>query len=268
MKKYIVNHNVFTEENDLSFYLLGYYMTDGCLEQTKNGYISRFIVSSLDKELLLKIKRLLCPRKKLEIVSDKRSHRLRLTDKKCIDWLQTWGCTARKSHSLSLKQNIPSQWIADFLRGCIDGDGCITTYNKKWKNKGNKLRSRKRLVVHLTSASVEFISQIKKMIPKEIDYNITTYNAGTTTMHRINFYDLQAQQLLKWIYYPHHKLSMKRKLICMKKVSTMKFGRRKRTNVECKKVWQLQSNGLRSQQIANQLGIPRSTVWKIMHRIT
>lgn len=223
-KKYFTNQ-ILTLNNDLSFYLLGLYMTDGCIE-TKNNKPFRFIITSKDKELLIKIKHILCPM--APITKSSNCYQFRLCDSKSIEWLISYGCTPRKSLSIKIRKNIPKKYIPDFIRGCIDGDGSISIYKRK-----RKISSSNALDVYLCSASMSFIKQISKLIPKNINYNIGTYkNIGSWNkpgiINKIVFTDAHAYELLKWIYYPEHKISLKRKNIMVRRASKIKLSTKRK----------------------------------------
>jgi len=54
-------------------------------------------------------------------------HRLQWGDRLFYDWLQSIGLTPAKSLTLG-PLAVPDEYFVDFFRGCIDGDGSITTY--------------------------------------------------------------------------------------------------------------------------------------------
>ena len=56
-----------------------------------------------------------------------RGHRIAWSDRRFYDWLTTVGLTPAKSLTLG-PLAIPDDYFADFLRGCIDGDGSVRVY--------------------------------------------------------------------------------------------------------------------------------------------
>lgn len=60
MKKYTHKTEILTNEDDISFYLLGAYMTDGCIAMRDSKPISATLVSS-DFEWIEKIKNIISP---------------------------------------------------------------------------------------------------------------------------------------------------------------------------------------------------------------
>ncbi len=49
-RKHKYNENIFTDENEISYYLLGVFLTDGCMKKTSVSLFSK------DKDWLISIK--------------------------------------------------------------------------------------------------------------------------------------------------------------------------------------------------------------------
>lgn len=82
--KYKYNLELFTNEDDLSFYLLGAAITDGCITESgtnKSSY--RFSFSSADFDWIESIKNLICPEMKL--IDQKTYHSFRVSSKKICE---------------------------------------------------------------------------------------------------------------------------------------------------------------------------------------
>ncbi len=132
-QKYKYNLDVFNNENDLSFYLLGSIITDGCVV-LKNNKARRVSIDSKDISWLNTIASLIEPN--LRVRETGGSYRLDINSTELCEWLHKWNCGPCKSLTVTLP-NIPSQYFVDFVRGCIDGDGSISQckYEKKKNNK-------------------------------------------------------------------------------------------------------------------------------------
>lgn len=216
-RKYIVNQNSFLQEDDISFYLLGAYMTDGCISDQKRHI--NFSISSKDEEWIENIKNNVCPTKPIWI--DENCFVFAASDIDCINWLISYGCTPRKSKTLKIEKEIPKEYYRDFIRGVMDGDGSISTSLYK-KIKNNKEYWYKKTSTYICSASLPFLEAIKLMVPDNINCNINTMARkdtfikgklvrSTCNVYRLTFNDSYAKKFLTWIYYPDNKLSMKRK---------------------------------------------------------
>lgn len=115
-QKYNTNHLILLNEDDISYYLLGAYITDGNVEKKKNSY-------SKDFDWIESIKNILSPDRPIYSKLNK-LFTLKISDIKTYNWLLSKGCIANKSISVKFP-NVPENYIPDFIRGCIDGDGCI-----------------------------------------------------------------------------------------------------------------------------------------------
>ena len=126
--KYDYNLSVLYNEDDISFYLLGAFITDGCVYKN-NGNTYACQLSSCDKDWLETIKKILG--KNLNIHQFKENYwGIRITRNEIAQWFIKHGCIPQKTYSITLPQ-IPEKFFSDFLRGCIDGDGSIGTYVSK-----------------------------------------------------------------------------------------------------------------------------------------
>jgi hypothetical protein len=216
--KYTYETKIFTQENEVSYYLLGVFLTDGCMKK------DRVCLSSKDKEWLEDIKNLICP--SLPIVKDgKNCYRIAIYNKEIRQWLTNNKCIPNKSLILEFP-NIPEQYLPDFIRGCIDGDGSISHKQyKRYRNKNGKPYLFYSTHYTLTSASKAFINEFDKILQsKNIDHSIITSKPGTKKsiidgrqiLHKNTLYQItgghrSAFHFLNWIYYPDHQISLKRK---------------------------------------------------------
>jgi hypothetical protein len=214
--------------------LLGVFLTDGCTTTPCKKVKNRCHIISKDKDWLKSISMIIC-NEDITCRSNKKYLRLNIGDKKIVQWLIEHGCNPRKTLTLEMPP-IPLQYLPDFIRGCIDGDGSIshTTYKKYNKTK-TKCYLYKKTTCYLCGASKVFIDQFKEILTiidiksslvtltpeqqnkykKIIDHrNIIAKN----NIYRVNMSDSSAYKFLKWIYYDEHKLSMPRKLIKAKTI--------------------------------------------------
>jgi len=102
------------------------------------------------------------------------------------------GLCTNKSKRIS-KLRIPKTYLADFLRGHLDGDGTIRSYS------GYKFPNSRRLYVNFMSASKKHITWLQKII--NTTYNIT---GKIRTEHRIwilIYAKAESKILLRKIYY-------------------------------------------------------------------
>lgn len=140
-------------------YWLGIMYSDGCVCKRANGSYS-ISLEMVDKEHIEKFRdalnavdhKVLTVRHK-HFDNAKLSYVIHIYDKKMAKDLIQLGCIPQKSLYLSSIPNIPQEFIYDFIRGFVDGDGCIC-YNKY----------RDSYVFKLTGASQLLLRDIMKVL--------------------------------------------------------------------------------------------------------
>ncbi len=200
-QKYNYNLEVFTNEDSISYYLLGVFITDGHVTIRK-GYKTAHITSK-DKLWLELIASIICPNKPLS--PSRNAWVLTINNTKICDWLISKGCYPAKSLTIKFP-HIPNIYIHDFIRGCWDGDGCICVY---------KAKSRKNLRVYsyIASASEQFIISIFNILQqKEINCSIHKLKLcggiidgrkiiAKNHLHKVHLSDQATVKLIEFIYY-------------------------------------------------------------------
>jgi hypothetical protein len=212
--KYIYNLDVFLNESALSYYLLGVFVTDGCIHEYSTK--KNVSLTSKDKDWLVMIRDLICPEMTTRYYNGAWSFVIHST--KLANWFISKNCTPRKS--LTLKAPIiPDEFYPDFIRGCIDGDGTLGIYDvldkRSKKNKFNK-----QIVCGLVSASKDFITDVMKILHLN-DHTCTFFEEKKNrknSLYTIKFSGRKTYNFLKWIYYPSTPLSMPRKMEIAKEI--------------------------------------------------
>lgn len=215
VQKYIYDINILTNEDDISYYLLGAFITDGCVYKNgTNTYACQ--LSSIDTDWLEIIKNKFGHNLKLHNFRDN-YYGIRITRNEIANWFISHGCTPQKTLSVDFPQ-VPIKFLPDFLRGLIDGDGSLGIYFSEQNNKTYIKRS-----CQFISASKKLIDGFKditdklnihssitkkKMIDNEINGKIIRAKNQT---YSLGFSNKEAEKLIKYCYYPGHKLSMPRK---------------------------------------------------------
>lgn len=129
MGKYNYNFSVFSKEDHISYYLLGLYITDGNIYLGKNKTQYCAEIKLIDQDMILAIRELVCPDKSIEKVSNSNCYRFRIYDKQIVNWFMSKGCIPNKTKIVNFPV-VPDQYLPDFLRGLVDGDGSIGIYDK------------------------------------------------------------------------------------------------------------------------------------------
>lgn len=195
------NFSIFREETEIFYYLLGVFLTDGNIFQSEK--YNKLQLTSKDEDWIFQLQKILhCP-----AYPTKDGHKnLTINCKEICNILVTHGCIPNKSLVVKMPV-VPNKYLADFIRGCIDGDGTIP--------------NSKTVSCSLCSSSNKFLSEIQNILPfKSAIYTIKKkpykLKNGKLIIPKHPHYRLMltgkvAKKFLAWIYYPNHKLSMPRK---------------------------------------------------------
>lgn len=137
MKMYSLNQNFFeiidTEEKA---YWLGFLYADGCIYVAKNRKEVILELSTQDIEHIGLFNKHINSNRKIKIT--KRGYaRLEIFNTKMVDDLINLGCISRKSLKVKFptEEIVPRYLIHHFIRGYMDGDGCICPYYKNIKGR-------------------------------------------------------------------------------------------------------------------------------------
>ena len=179
---------VFEDKN--LWYFVGLIATDGNLSSdgqhiditAKNPVF----LETLKKALGLENK--VCAKHK----ESKKCFRIQFANRDFYDFLLSIGLTPRKSLTLG-KLKVPTEWFPDFIRGVIDGDGCI----RKWIHPTNK---REQWSLRIYSASPVFVHWIKEEIERNF-FAKGKIQIGKTSVLSLKFGKLSAKRILDYCYY-------------------------------------------------------------------
>lgn len=123
--KLMVDENYFKKWSPNMAYILGFILADGCIIRgTYKGYSDslKFGVQLSDIDILEKIKKELKAEHKLSIT--KNAVHFCITSQELVNSLKKLGVTYHKSLNENIPM-VPKQYIRDFIRGIVDGDGSI-----------------------------------------------------------------------------------------------------------------------------------------------
>jgi intein/homing endonuclease len=162
--KYRVNEGFFKTWTPEMAYTVGFIAADGSLEDASYLRGKYLRVCSSDLEILKKIQGVMYSEHKIVVIKprecliagkkyiSREKYMLRIGSHGIYNDLVELGITPHKSKTINLPK-VPLDVVADFLRGYLDGDGCINSNNKN-----------KRLSVTFTSGSELFLEQLSKVI--------------------------------------------------------------------------------------------------------
>lgn len=178
MQKYKINKNYFETISSNMVYLLGYLTADGCV--TDNNRLV-FQCKSDDVEILQFIKNEISPKrpiqtklmthpidknKQLEVV------RFEMNSKELVDSLKIYNIVPRKTGK-EIFPDIPKEYYGDYLRGLLDGDGCVSI-GKYLDKRDNRYYNHQCLI--FCSANKQFLQDIQNNIC--LNYGCITYSGN------------------------------------------------------------------------------------------
>ena len=156
----VQNTNFFKAWTAESAWVMGLYLSDGCLyENPRPNKNDRTVyLTSKDLDMLNLVANLLVLPKKA-IYKSGRVFNLAFSGDDTIDQMKTLGLTPRKAFSVSIPATIPKHLLSHFIRGYIDGDGCF--YQSKGK-----------LGFFVSSRSSAVVSQIATVLYEQADIRL------------------------------------------------------------------------------------------------
>ena len=192
-------------------YAVGLIATDGNLSSDRR----HLSIPSQDLDLLESLRNCLGLSNSITRHSSGRGniHRLQWGDRLFYDWLLEIGLTPAKSLTLG-PLTIPDEYFADFFRGCIDGDGSITTYVDRYNTFKRPTYVYTRLYVSIVSASPRFVEWLRATVRR------LTGLAGELTIRKsprhhdiwcLRYAKAESLALLRWMYYAPDVPSLRRK---------------------------------------------------------
>lgn len=144
MSKYIQDDSYFEKvDNEGKAYWLGFLYADGCVvEKSKNNKSVIMQLHPDDKDILEQLLKSINSNRPIYV--DKKGYvGISINSAKMANDLINLGCIPRKSLVLKFPNEdiVPKQLIKHFIRGYMDGDGCISTHMRLGKGKKTPILS-------------------------------------------------------------------------------------------------------------------------------
>ena len=183
-------------------YAVGLIATDGNL----SGDGRHLSLTSIDRDLLETLRT--CLHLGAAIRPHRGGHgsrglRVQWGDRYFYEWLVGIGLTPAKSLTLR-PLAVPDSVFADFLRGCIDGDGSVVVYADWYHTDKNERYVYERLYVTLVSGSWRFLDWIRSTVHRLISLkgSISARRAeGKNPLWTLRYAKGESLELLRRIYY-------------------------------------------------------------------
>lgn len=183
--------------NTKTAYAVGLIATDGNL--STSGRHVRFI--SADADLVETFMRCVGHRVKYRTIRRPRRrpcYEAAFSDIELYRWLQAIGLTPRKSLTLG-PLDVPDEFLADVVRGLLDGDGSINTrcYCKR------KRQVHRHIAVVFHSASLAHLEWLSAELHAALGvsgHRSHRVRPGRADVHLLTFASTASQQILRWVY--------------------------------------------------------------------
>lgn len=176
------------------WYLVGLITSDGCL----SGDGRHIDITSKDYEFLNYLRGSLGLLSRVTAkygLKKKQAFHIQIGNKNFYNFLLSIGLTPNKSLTLN-KLNVPVDFFADFLRGLIDGDGCI----RNWIHPTNK---KEQWSLRIYSGSINFLEWLAKTIENILNARGKIYlNNKQGNCFVLKFGKMSARYIIQQCYYP------------------------------------------------------------------
>lgn len=194
-----VNEDFFKKWTPEMAYILGFFAADGTLtfnRKRKNHYIE---FTSIDYEILEKIRKLIKSRHKIGTKKReskwKKAYRLQIGSKEIFKDLIHLGFTPNKSLTVVFPI-VPADYLNHFIRGYFDGDGYCSFCRYKRKDRPSRGRA---ILTGFVSGSRIFLEKLRDVLRK---YAGT--NGGTLHFHdggyRLVYSFKDSQKVYSFLY--------------------------------------------------------------------
>ena len=166
-RKYFVNEDFFNNlEDERVLYFLGLLWTDGCINDKYN--LVSLSLQEKDKNILEYFRNIIQPGKPLyykkEPHSEQNGNLMIINSKKFVNYLTSIGCGPRKTLYLDWpKIDIREDLIHHFIRGLIDGDGCVYI----------NINNPKRCSISLVGCPI-LLKKVSELLSKTLDIHCGT----------------------------------------------------------------------------------------------
>ena len=200
-----INETIFDEiDNEEKAYWLGFIYADGYISSPyKNKKQFKFeLTSSIkDKDHIIKFAKFISYENKI-LIDDYRC-RIVFSNKHIWNILNNYGCTPRKSLTLKFPDECifkSKDLIIHFIRGYIDGDGCLS-----WTDKNHK---KPRIQILGTS---DFLNSIQKYLNNNHINKLQNNNGEKECLTKILCYSGGTAKKISNVLYSNSKIYLDRK---------------------------------------------------------
>lgn len=166
--KHKVNSDFFTTESPDLFYVIGLWAADGYINN-----VGRLSYHTTDKELIQELINMIGYEGKLYINDNyskvnpeyktSTSYAIYFYNEEALRVMEKYGIYYLKSLTMKFPNNIPREYLKDYIRGVFDGDGSITISDTINRGKPHKVYS-----LVFTCGSKDFLEGLKQALETHV----------------------------------------------------------------------------------------------------
>lgn len=206
------HHNLFDKWDEISSYIFGFWLSDGCITLHSNGHSKStqkaFVLYNTEKQIMLDFLKIFPVNLRSEDPSNpkwKTKYKIFVYSDALFDFCYSVTKTTQKSRNTFLLPTIPDRYYHHFVRGFFDGDGSICY--KHYLNRHKKMVSA--LITSFTGGSETLhVEQLRDELKARVGVGNKKVSAGTAKKLSYNQYD---SMLLCEYMYSGATIFMKRK---------------------------------------------------------
>lgn len=188
-RKYPVDHHFFSIlDTQEKVYFLGFLFADGSVSKSCPAVNMQLAIK--DKAILEKFTKLVQPTKPIFTFKNNLYVGMTMDSHTIKNDLCNFGCIPNKTYVLTYPKNIPAELENHFIRGIIDGDGCIF------------VKDISKVCIVITGCD-DFLNGIEQTIFKAVNAKGKLYNNSShhPKIKDLRYYGrLRCQTVLDWVY--------------------------------------------------------------------
>jgi len=250
-----VDHEEFFDEiGPIQAWLLGLLAADGSV---KNKSQITFPQSGSDgKRLVETVRSLLGVENKLKYQVKVDSYSMNLCSEKIVSRLAEFGIVPRKSWGYEWPERLPPGLAHDFLRGYIDGDGCVGIYDHL-----TDIGTTTTWLLVSWCGTKDFVAQSNQVLPDSIKRSKIRHLTRNTD--EVRYHGRWAVELGAWIWQDSDLPETPKKAIYDEFVSDIYPHTKYYFHQEAKRrATELLASGLGPVQVSERIGVSWSSVYR------
>ena len=192
----------FEQDSEELYYFLGFIASDGYITDER----IEIYLNIKDEAIIKKFVELICPDATIKYDGKTNSCGFTIYNKVLAAKYKKFFSMTTNKKAFELRfPLIPINYIKDFIRGYIDGDGCIDT-TKSYRNNKAYVGPRLRIL-----GNYEFLKTLNEVTKVFVHHNTNAIaKKGKENVYYVAYNFSTAERLLEWLY-KDSKISLERK---------------------------------------------------------